>query len=771
MIVENGPDPVLGALLSDAYGIEGCLSPLGGEHENVLVEAADGRRFVLKRYAVGDESSIDFEHALAEHVASHLPDVSVPQTVRTRSDDLCVRTGNTFVRLLTYIPGTPWECVPDASLTRLRDLGRVIASVDCCLTSFAHPVPFRSHQWDLTTAGEHRALVRYVASRARRRLVETLFHRWAALAAPRLPALPSAVIHGDINDENVLVDAERVIGLLDFSDAVVNPIVCDLAIALAYAMLDVADPLAAGATVVAGYQAVRPLSNAELDVLFPLVCGRTATTATIAAERHQLDAANPNWFVTEDRAWRLIERLVFIEPGQARSAFDAAVRGVAAGPLGPARHEAFDGTHERLLAKRRRHLSRALLISYHDPVHIVRGEGQYLFDRGGRRYLDLVNNVALVGHCHPHVVEAGQCAMARLNTNTRYLYDELTEYAERLSATLPAPLDVCFFVNSGSEAGELALRLARAHTRRRDVVVVEHAYHGNTSTLIAASPYKFMGKGGPGAPEPWVHVARAPDGYRGPYRGRDLATGRAYGDEVHRAVATSASPVAAFLVESMMSCAGHVIPPPGYLERAFQAVRDAGGVCIADEVQIGFGRAGTHFWGFELQGVVPDIVVMGKPIGNGHPLGAVVTTREIAASFENGMEFFSTFGGNPVSCAIGLAVLDVVRDQQLQWHAARVGAHMLSALQTLAETHPLIGDVRGAGLFIGVELVRDRETLEPATREANDLINRLRHRGALLGTDGPYRNVLKIKPPLVITEADVELFVDMLGEELRSIQA
>ena len=391
-----------------------------------------------------------------------------------------------------------------------------------------------------------------------------------------------------------------------------------------------------------------------------------------------------------------------------------------------------------------------------------------MYDNSGRPYLDLVNNVCHVGHCHPRVVAAGQVQMARLNTNTRYLYDGLTDYVKRLTATLPAPLDTCFLVNSGTEANELALRLALAHTKRRHVLVVDGAYHGHTSMLVAASPYKFMGRGGSGRPEPWVHVVPMPDGYRGRHKGQGPATGEAYAADLARVIAGAGEPIAAFITESFQSCGGQIIPPDGYLESAFRHVRAAGGVCIADEVQTGFGRAGTHFWAFETQGVVPDIVVMGKPIGNGHPMGAVVTSREIAASFANGMEFFSTFGGNPVSCAIGLAVLDVIRDEGLQHRALDLGTRLRDGLRALSPRHAMIGEVRGLGLFLGVELVRDRTTLEPAAEEATELINRLAARGILLATDGPFHNVIKIKPPMVLTADDVDMVVRAFDDEMSS---
>ena len=426
-----------------------------------------------------------------------------------------------------------------------------------------------------------------------------------------------------------------------------------------------------------------------------------------------------------------------------------------------------------IAARRRESIGYNLSLTYQNPLTFVRGAGQYLYDENGRRYLDAYNNVPHVGHAHPRVVEAAARQMALLNTNTRYLHENLVRYAERLTATLPEPLRVCFFVNSGSEATELALRLARAHTGQGDLIISEGAYHGHTTTLVDISPYKAETAGGRGL-APWVHKAAVPDDYRGAYRRgeRDIGLNYARGLEpLIETIQTEGRGLCGFMLESILSCGGQIILPEGYLKEAYKRVRAAGGVCIADEVQVGFGRVGAHFWAFELQGVVPDIVALGKPIGNGHPLGAVVTTPEIAASFDNGMEWFSTFGGNPVSCAVGLAVLDVIEEEGLQENALEVGAYLLEALRGLMREHPLIGDVRGAGLFIGIELVRDKETLEPAAAETAYLVNRLREYGVLTGTDGIYHNVLKIKPPLPFSYSDAEYFVGVVSEILGSKQS
>ena len=421
------------------------------------------------------------------------------------------------------------------------------------------------------------------------------------------------------------------------------------------------------------------------------------------------------------------------------------------------------------MAARRKLLGKSLSVSYRQPLKIVRGWRQYLYDDTGRAYLDVYNNVPLVGHSHPRVVRAAQDQLALLNTNTRYLHDNVLRYAERLTELLPDPLRVCYFVNSGSEANELALRLARTHTGREDIIVLEHAYHGHTNTLIDISPYKFNGPRGRGR-KPWVHVAPIADDYRGPYRREDLQVGAKYAAHVGEILERNSREgrsVAAFIAETLPSVAGQIVFPPNYLSEVYGRVRAAGAVCIADEVQVGFGRLGTHFWGFETQGVVPDIVVFGKPIGNAFPLAAVVTNREIADSFSNGMEFFSTFGGNPVACAAGLAVLDVVRDEALQDRALRVGKYWMAELQKLQECHRVIGDVRGSGLFLGIDLVRDRETREPATEQADYVVNRLRDCGILVGTDGPHHNVLKLRPPLIFSEADAGLFVATLESILQ----
>jgi 4-aminobutyrate aminotransferase-like enzyme len=428
-------------------------------------------------------------------------------------------------------------------------------------------------------------------------------------------------------------------------------------------------------------------------------------------------------------------------------------------------------TADEILAARRARLGPSLSLSYRTPLHIVRGEGAYLYDADGRAYLDCVNNVAHVGHGHPRVVEAGVAQMRLLNTNTRYLHEHVVRYAARLTALLPDHLEVCFFTNSGSEANELALRLARAATGRPDVATVDVAYHGNTQRLIEVSPYKFNGPGGAGQGAD-VQVVPLPDPYRGRYRGHRPEVGAAYLADSRGVLGEAAAaghPAGALIVEAIPGTAGQIVPPPGWLAGLFDAGRSVGAVPIADEVQVGFGRVGSAVWAFDAQGARPDIVTMGKPIGNGHPLGAVVTTRAIADAFANGMEYFNTFGGNPVSAAIGLAVLDVIADEGLQDQARVVGERLIGGLREIAERHEPIGDVRGAGLFVGLELVRDRPSREPDGEIAEEVVNRAVGRGVLLSTDGPNHNVIKIKPPMVFSSADADRLVETVDAILAEL--
>ncbi len=431
-----------------------------------------------------------------------------------------------------------------------------------------------------------------------------------------------------------------------------------------------------------------------------------------------------------------------------------------------------DGDKWRLKDERQKVLGKSLSTSYTDHLHMVRGYKQYLYDSAGRRYLDMVNNVAHVGHEHPHVIKAATRQINILNTNTRYINKNITKYAEQLLSKCPDGLDVVFFVNSGSEANELALRMTKMYTDEKDMIALEIGYHGNTGGTIDISSYKFDGKGGQGAPE-HTSIVPMPDIYRGECNDPEIA-GRHYAQYIEEAILNikkKGRNVAGFIAESILSCGGQIVLPDHYLEEAYRIVRAAGGLCIADEVQVGFGRVGSHYWGFELQNVVPDILTCGKPIGNGHPLAAVVTTREVADRFSNGMEYFNTFGGNPVSCAIGSAVLDIIDKEELRKNAQKIGTHLITGLKELMAKHDIIGDVRGVGLFCGIELVRDRISKEPADHEASFIVERMREQGILLSTDGPLYNVIKMKPPMCFTIENVDEMIKRLDGVLSEVRS
>ena len=763
---------VIEDLLAERWQGGGEITRLPGENLNLLIQLKNGEQSVLK---ITTDASADVELEEAVLDTLEAAGVAVPSVIPDRDGVRIVRFGmdgvDATARMQRFLPGMAWRDAA-ASPTLGRSIGRMLAEVHAALVGFDHPGADRSHSWDIATCSRHRASIGHVDSKARRAILEMVLQEQSALVEPMLVKCPRGMLHGDANDENILVEGDRVAGLIDFGDTLRGALVQDLGITLAYAAQHGRVPdFDLAAAIVAGYHEVRPLRSEEQDLLFPLLRSRLATSALIGAARRAASPGHATWYSHEETTWRTIEALGSIALATGRSML--------------CRRIDSSGDHNRpsdaALLKRRRSITGPnLSVSYDEPLHMVEGRGQYLIAADGRPYLDLVNNVCHVGHCHPRVVDALSRQAATLNTNTRYLHEGFVEYAEMLAARLPDPLDTVFLVTSGSEANELALRIARAATGATDALVIDGAYHGHTGNCVAMSPYKFNGPGGAGRPE-WVHVAPSPDRYRGLVRGdghdhdHEIDIGAAYALElattIEEACAKGRS-IAAFFAEPILSCGGQIPLPSGYLAAAFEHVRHAGGLCIADEVQVGFGRVGDAFWGFELDAadgggsVIPDIVVMGKPIGNGHPIGAVVTTRAIAEAFANGMEFFSTFGGNPVSCAVGKAVLEVIEEESLQSRAATLGRRFLDGLRDLQTRHEVIGDVRGRGLFLGIEMVRDRNTREPAAEAANAVVQSMKRNGVLLSTDGPLHNVIKIKPPLVLNENDVDMALRLLDDAM-----
>jgi 4-aminobutyrate aminotransferase-like enzyme/Ser/Thr protein kinase RdoA (MazF antagonist) len=778
---------VAARIARDVYGLTAAIRMLPGEYDdNFHLQAPDSRAFVLKlMHPAREDSFVDMQCRAFTHLAGRAPHLALPRVIPTLKREFYTRVGladetSRLVWMLSYLPGTTLAAAKPHTPELLGSLGRLLAEIDLALTDFAHPCAQRFLKWDLSRSNWARDYLGHIALPERRALAKKFLNLFEEEAVPRFPMLRRSVIYGDANDHNALVDPKsgRVVSVIDFGDMHESFTVGEPAIAAAYAILDKGDPLAAAGSVLAGYHESLPLTEEEIAAFFALMAARLAVSVVNSAHRKSLVPDDPYVTVSEAPAWAALERLSATDSRTALEYFLSAAGRVA--PLaGRGSSEGSGGrwkknpTLEETLEARKRLLGGNLSLSYEKPLKIVRGSMQHLYDETGRAYLDVYNNVPLVGHSHPRVVRAIQEQVALLNTNTRYLHDNILRYAERLIALLPDPLQVCYFVNSGSEANELALRLARTHTGREDMIVLEHAYHGHTSALIDISPYKFNGPGGRGR-KPWVHVAPLADDYRGAYWRGESELGKKYAAHVGEILTDckkKGQRAAAYLAETLPSVAGQIVFPPDYLAEVYKHVRADGAVCIADEVQVGFGRLGTHFWGFGTQGVVPDIAVFGKPMGNAFPLAAVVTTREIAASFANGMEFFSTFGGNPVACAAGLAVLDVLRDENLQQNALAVGTQWIRDLRDLEAKHPLIGDVRGLGLFLGIDLVADRDTRAPASRQASYVTNRLREEGILAGTDGPHHNVIKLRPPLCFTPSDAQQFTSTLDSILGEAAA
>jgi 4-aminobutyrate aminotransferase-like enzyme/Ser/Thr protein kinase RdoA (MazF antagonist) len=997
------------AMAKNIFALKAAARALPSERDqNFLMTMTDGKRCILKIANAREEwSMLETQNQVMRHLEKRLsfcPKVMAAKDGEFISETIAPDGDKHFVRLVSYLPGIPLATVKRQSAGLMTDLGRRIGEVDRALADFDVPGAHRDFHWDLAQAPE---LIGKYLPLIKDPLFKELLEQGCAdfkrQAGPLLPDLRRSVIFNDANNYNVLVGddlfnkEQRVVGIIDFGDMVYSYTIGDLAVAIAYAVLDKPDPLEIAGQIVTGFHAIFPLEEKEIVVLFDLVRLRLCLSACLAVYQQGQRPQDEYLSISQNAIRRTLPQLLLIHRRFAEAKFRhacglpplprtavirdwllknrknmAAVVGhhlqsepllvfdlsiasphldgdpeknheaelsqrllsamdlagvkigigrynearllytsplfvkgdlfaetnrtvhlgmdifmAAASPVyapldgkicafarnqssldyGPViilQHRTNAGdtfytlyghlslnsltrlkigqvikkgqiigkiggtdvnggwtphlhfqiildllgmgcnfpglananerelwglfsldpnlilavpeklfpvpepTKLETLAARRRFISGSVSVSYRDPLKVVRGWMQYLFDETGRRYLDAYNNVPHVGHCHPAVAAAAQRQMNILNTNTRYLHDTINRYAENLCATLPAPLGVCFFVNSASESNELALRLARTYTGQRDMIVLAAAYHGHTTSLIDISPYKHDGPGGQGAPE-WVHTAPLADVYRGPYKADDPDAGIKYAGHVEDLIdllRQKGRAPAGFIAESCPSVGGQIFFPPGYLPEVYRHIHQAGGICIADEVQTGYGRIGSHFYAFEKQGVVPDIVVLGKPIGNGHPLSAVVTTIEIAAAFANGMEFFSTFGGNPVSCAIGEAVLQIVQKEGLMEHALAVGLRLLAGLNKFKERYPIVGDVRGSGLFLGIELVKDHRTLHPAAEEAAFIVNRMRELGILIGTDGPLHNVLKIRPPMPFNSENADFLLTTLDRVL-----
>ncbi len=765
-------------LLAEHFGLDGELEPLPSERDqNFQLACRDGRRFVVK-IANQQESPevVECYTRALQHVADQDPSLPVPRIVASADGRHFVETRfaggqSHIVCLLTYLGGMLLDDVSDRiGPAARRSLGRTVARLDRALRSYFHSAVTQSHPWNLGTFERLHHLVDLLGGDEERGLLHAVFEDYSQRLLPRLKALRHQVIHQDAHPGNILVDADdpaSITGIIDFGDLLLGTLAAEVAVACNGVASDANDPIAAACEFVAAYDAELPLEEDELDLVFDLMLVRNAMTAVIAGARLRLAPNEPAHISSPQPYIDRVALLRSLNHARFSRELRRACRFPVYCPTAPG--AATDpGEEERLVEARRSLMGRNTTHFYSQPMHFERGRGPWLYATDGRRYLDFYNNVAQIGHCHPHVVRAVSRQAAALNTNTRYLYSSVLDYAERLSDRLAPHLTACLFVNSGSEANDIAWQMAKTVTGNAGGIIMEDAYHGVTDVMRLFSP----GRPGKALPD-FLQGLVVPDPYRGPIRDRGTDLAAAYAADADRAIAALAASghgTAAFMIDSAFCSSGIPDVPEGYVRAVEARVRAAGGLMICDEVQSGFGRMG-RWWGHEHHGVQPDIVTMGKPVGNGFPLGVVVTTDEILNEFIDRTRLFSTFGGNAVAAAAGNAVLDVIDNENLVERSRVTGSLLRRELRGLAAEFPLIGDVRGHGLVTGVELVRDRGLRSPASSETRTLLELMRERGVLVGSDGRDANVLKLRPPLVISADEVAQFIEALGQSLEALQA
>lgn len=738
-------------ILYDHYDIQATdITNMEGYDSLNYRITTDSSRYTLKIYEYTDQVYLDVGAENTIMCSLHNFNYDIPQPIRSKEGDelLLIESQGIFFRLLSYVEGD-FLADQNCTIETARDLGSFLGQLDKELLPIRNAyIESRKLNWDLHNLLNNEVYIDDIKDPSKKKIVSYFLLQWKTFIIEKLPILRKSIIHNDANDHNLLLENGKVSGLIDFGDMVYSYLINELAVAAAYVAMGQKEPVELISYLIKGYNNELSLKAEEIEVLYYFIAGRLCTSVLNSAHT-KLEKPDSQYItVSENGAWDLLEKWIAINPLSAKNKW------LKAANLEIAKSEL------HLRKRRDLYTPRALSISYKRPFHMTGASFQYMYDGEGHAILDAYNNIIQVGHCHPSVVAAGQKAMARLNTNTRYLYEDLPRYSEHLLSYFPDHLNKVFLVNSGSAASDLAIRLAQTHTSRKKMVVVEHGYHGNTKMSIEISHYKYGHKGGQGKQNTIIQVPM-PDAYRGPHRDNDA--GQFYAKEVDHILNNESSrDIAAFIAEPIIGCGGQVPLARGYLPIVYERIRKEGGLCISDEVQTGFGRLGNWFWGYEMHDVIPDIIILGKPIGNGHPMAAVVTTSEIAESFDNGMEFFSSFGGNPVSCAIGDAVLSVIEEENLQQNAASVGSHLTNLMIDLQSDYSCIGDVRGAGLFLGIDIVKDPISRSPDEQLARHIVNTLREKNILTSIDGPHHNVIKIKPPLCFNQNNAEQLVQEL---------
>ncbi len=723
----------------------------GYDNKNFRIQTQTGVQFIIKTYT---DTSLKTLLEEESRILSQLQlTIDLPAPRKSRNDQWVELVDDThftgLIRVLTYVAGS-FLADTSPSLQTANSIGHQTALLHQELSTIQSGIISQRHwNWHLNASKLLKSKMHFISDLEVSRAVHYFIHCFEQYVMTQKEDLPNGLIHNDLNEYNLLADTQVLTGIIDFGDIAYGPRIYDLSIAMVYIAYDKEDYLSWSAALLKGYFDQAPLSQLELELLYYVMAMRLCASLCNSAEAKVTQPENEYAGVSEDRASNMLLRWLEIGPIKALQHFINCTSSANTSSL----------TISEKLEERHRFLSKSLSVSYEQPLYLKRAALQYMYDYKGNTFLDAYNNIPHVGHNHPKVVEAAQKQLLKLNTNTRYLYDELAAYAQDLLSHFPPTLNKVFFVNSGSEASDLAIRIARFCSAKKGVAVVEHGYHGHTQTGIEISDYKFNHPKGLGQADHIVKLPLLAEQDRPHFSNR--------WSEIEKQIDQSTD-IAAFISESILGCAGQVPLLEGYLPKIYEQIRKGGGFCIADEVQTGFGRVGTHFWAFQQQNVIPDMVVIGKPMGNGHPMGAVICTTELADTFSEGVEFFSSFGGNPVSCIIGKAVLEVIAEEELQQQALDNGNYYLKCLDELKQIHNCIYEIRGSGLFVGVEL---RETSgKEDTKGAHFIKNFLRNNGVLISTDGPLNNVLKSKPPMCFTKENIDRVISSLDLALHQYQ-
>ena len=753
-----------------SFGIKAQAASLDSERDqNFRLHTADGTQYVLKiANAEEDPAAIDFENAVLEHIHTVAPTIPIPRIVASTANENVVihpfKGVNYLVRCLTWLSG---ECVDDVASTfdLRKQMGVELATLGRALRGLFHPAARKPLLWDIQNLAELTPWIADIEDASTRAFCTTFVTRFAENTLPKLAGLRCQVIYNDMHGGNVYVNNDaprRISGIGDFGDTLYGPLICDVAVAAAYQLSMGDDPLNDVIEFVQAYNSITALEREEIDLLPELITARLVTMLAIAAWRVRRYPENRDYILGDTGAATRGLEVLSAAPTHkfARRLREAC--GLDDSPDDSANQQ----SDEELRNRRELVFGSTFELFYDRPVNLVRGDGVWLYDQAGEAYLDAYNNVPLVGHCHPAVVSALSHQAATLNTHTRYLNNAVVEYADRLLALFCADLDRVMFSCTGSEANELAVRVARAYTGNAGIIVTRCAYHGNTTTIAELSP----GDSGKETFEKWVETIPSPDTYRRTARKNSSEWVQDYLDEVDLALermrGRGVKP-AALLLDCAFTSDGMFLPPQGLVTGATARIRAAGGVLIADEVQSGFGRMGQAMWGFEVHGAEPEIVTLGKPIGNGHPLAATIMRHELLDAFTQHDHYFNTFGGNPVSAKVGLAVLDAFERDGLLRNSRETGLYLKDCLEGLAESYECIGDVRSFGLIAGVELVSDRAAKTPAADMARRIVNNMRELRILISREGLHGNVLKIRPPLPFGPANVDQLVDGLKQSVR----